>query len=326
MGNYQLADKLTFYTSYPLYAYASGMLGEITSTTDLSEEQLFNLISLNPSKISSFTSELDDDIIFNLSQKIQPDFFMTLGHNFAETNQNISLFADGVELSTSQVINSNIDTDCDYNGWSLASISNGSELEEMKLRFNNGAENMIGSVLWGKKWTAPQNVDVNQTLKVSYGYKAKKSVSGKTISTLNYSKTGKWLLDAWELDANTSDTRNEPTNSRNGIRTWNVNFSFLQDSKMMAQNNMLNSNNWTQDSQSEYSTGADGSSLSDTNNSTDFYSAVIKQSMGGHLPLVINISDSTNSDQWAIVRISDYQITQTNPKFINYKLTLEEQV
>ena len=326
MGNYQLADKLTFYTSYPLYAYASGMLGEITSTTDLSEEQLFNLISLNPSKISSFTNELDDDIIFNLSQKIQHDFFMTLGHNFAETNQNISLFADDVELSTSQVVNSNIDTDCDYNGWSLASISNGSELEEMKLRFNNGAENMIGSVLWGKKWIAPQNVDVNQTLKVSYGYKAKKSVSGKTISTLNYSKTGKWLLDAWELDANTSDTRNEPTNSRNGIRTWNVNFSFLQDSKMMAQNNMLNSNNWTQDSQSEYSTGADGSSLSDTNNSTDFYSAVIKQSMGGHLPLVINISDSTNSDQWAIVRISDYQVTQSNPKFINYKLTLEEQV
>ena len=324
MGNYQLADKLTFYTSYPLYAYASGMLGEITSSTDLSEEQLFNLLSLNPSKISSFTNELDDDIIFTLSQKIQPDFFMTLGHNFAD-QQNLTLEGDGGQISTSQVVNSNIDTDCEYNGWSLVDLSN-VDSKSMIMQFNNPAENMIGSVLWGKKWIAPQNVDVNQTLKVSYGYKAKKSVSGKTISTLNYSKTGKWLLDAWELDANASDTRNEPTNSRNGIRTWNVNFSFLQDSKMMAQNNMLNSNNWTQDSQSEYSTGADGSSLSDTNNSTDFYSAVIKQSMGGHLPLVINISDSTNSDQWAIVRISDYQVTQTNPKFINYKLTLEEQV
>ena len=134
------------------------------------------------------------------------------------------------------------------------------------------------------------------------------------------------MLDAWELDADVSDTRNMPTNSRNGIRTWNVNFSFLQDSKMMAQNNMLNSNNFTQDSQSEYSTGADDSSLSDTNNSTDFYTSVIKMTMGGHLPLVVKISDSTNSDQWAIVRISDYQVTQTNPKFINYKLTLEEQV
>ena len=324
MGNYQLADKLTFYTSYPLYAYASGMLELAESDTNLTQEQLFNLINLNPSKISTFTNELDDEITFDLSQKIKPDFFMTLGHNFAD-QQNLTLEGDDGQISTSQVVNSNIDTDCEYNGWSLVDLSN-VDSKSMIMQFNNAAENMVGSVLWGKKWTAPQNVDVNQTLKVSYGYKAKKSVSGKTISTLNYSKTGKWLLDAWELDANASDTRNEPTNSRNGIRTWNVNFSFLQDSKMMAQNNMLNSNNWTQDSQSEYSTGADGSSLSDTNNSTDFYTSVIKMTMGGHLPLVINISDSTNSDQWAIVRISDYQITQTNPKFINYKLTLEEQV
>ncbi len=324
MGNYQLADKLTFYTSYPLYAYASGMLELAESDTNLTQEQLFNLINLNPSKISTFNTEALDNISFYINHSIKPDFFMTLGHNFAD-QQNLTLEGDDGQISTSQVVNSNIDTDCEYNGWSLVDLSN-VDSKSMIMQFNNAAENMIGSVLWGKKWTAPQNVDVNQTLKVSYGYKAKKSVSGKTISTLNYSKTGKWLLDAWELDADTSDTRNEPTNSRNGIRTWNVNFSFLQDSKMMAQNNMLNSNNWTQDSQSEYSTGADGSSLSDTNNSTDFYSAVIKQSMGGHLPLVINISDSTNSDQWAIVRISDYQVTQTNPKFINYKLTLEEQV
>ncbi len=324
MGNYQLADKLTFYTSYPLYAYASGMLELAESDTNLTQEQLFNLINLNPSKISTFNTESLDNISFYINHSIKPDFFMTLGHNFAD-QQNLTLEGDDGQISTSQVVNSNIDTDCEYNGWSLVDLSN-VDSKSMIMQFNNAAENMIGSVLWGKKWTAPQNVDVNQTLKVSYGYKAKKSVSGKTISTLNYSKTGKWLLDAWELDADTSDTRNEPTNSRNGIRTWNVNFSFLQDSKMMAQNNMLNSNNWTQDSQSEYSTGADGSSLYDTNNSTDFYSAVIKQSMGGHLPLVINISDSTNSDQWAIVRISDYQVTQTNPKFINYKLTLEEQV
>ncbi len=324
MGNYQLADKLTFYTSYPLYAYASGMLELAESDTNLTQEQLFNLINLNPSKISTFNTEALDNISFYINHSIKPDFFMTLGHNFAD-QQNLTLEGDDGQISTSQVVNSNIDTDCEYNGWSLVDLSN-VDSKSMIMQFNNAAENMIGSVLWGKKWTAPQNVDVNQTLKVSYGYKAKKSVSGKTISTLNYSKTGKWLLDAWELDADTSDTRNEPTNSRNGIRTWNVNFSFLQDSKMMAQNNMLNSNNWTQDSQSEYSTGADGSSLYDTNNSTDFYTSVIKMTMGGHLPLVVKISDSTNSDQWAIVRISDYQITQTNPKFINYKLTLEEQV
>ena len=324
MGNYQLASKISFYTSYPLYAYASGMLEFVESDTDLTQEQLFNLINLNPSKISTFNTEAADSIGFYINHSIKPDFFMTLGHNFAN-QQNLTLLGDDGELSATQIINSNIDTDCEYNGWSLVNLSN-IDSKSMIMQFNNAAENMVGSVLWGRKWTAPQNVDVSQTHKVSYGYKSKKSVSGKTISTLNYSKTGKWLLDAWELDADTADTRNMPTNSRNGIRTWNVNFSFLQDNQMMSQNNMLNSNNFTQDTQGEYSLGADNSSAFDTNNSTDFYTAVIKQTMGGHLPLVVKISDSTNSDQWAIVRISDYQITQTNPKFINYKLTLEEQV
>ena len=325
MGNYQLADKLTFYTSYQLYAYASGMLELAESDTDLTQEQLFNLINLNPSKISSFNTEALDSIGFYINHNIKPDFFMTLGHNFAN-QQNLTLEGDDGVLDATQIVNSNIDTDCEYNGWSLVNLAN-VDSKSMIMQFNNQADNMVGSFLWGKKFVAPQNVDVSQTHSVSYGYKSKKSVSGKTISTLNYSKTGKWLLDAWELDGNTSDTRNEPTNSRNGIRTWSVNFSFLQDSKMMAQNNMLNSNNWTQDTQGEYLTGSDVPSASDTNNSTDFYTSVIKMTMGGHLPLVVNInSDSTNSDQWAIVRISDYSISQTNPKFLNYKLVLEEQV
>ena len=325
MGNYQLANSISFYPNYLLYAYASGMIEVADSDTNLTQEQLFNLINLNPSKISTFDVNESNFIKFKVNHSFNADFFMTLGHDFTTQNQNLTLEGDGLELSTSQIVNSNVGNDCEYNGWSLVGLNN--DLQTFDIVFNQNNNNSIGTFLLGKKWTAPQNVDVNQTLKVSYGSKAKKSISGKTMSTLNYSKTGKWLLDAWELDANASDTRNEPTNSRNGIRTWSVNFSFLQDSKMMAQNNMLNSNNWTQDSQGEYSTGADGSSLYDTNNSTDFYTSVIKPCMGGHLPLVINInSDSTNSDQWAIVRISDYQITQTNPKFINYKLTLEEQV
>ena len=311
MGNYQLASKISFYTSYPLYAYASGMLEFVESDTDLTQEQLFNLINLNPSKISTFNTEAADSIGFYINHSIKPDFFMTLGHNFAN-QQNLTLLGDDGELSATQIVNSNIDTDCEYNGWSLVDLSN-VDSKSMIMQFNNAAENMVGSVLWGRKWTAPQNVDVSQTHKVSYGYKSKKSVSGKTISTLNYSKTGKWLLDAWELDANTADTRNMPTNSRNGIRTWNVNFSFLQDNQMMSQNNMLNSNNFTQDTQGEYSLGANNNSAFDTNNSTDFYTSVIKMTMGGHLPLVVKISDSTNSDQWAIVRISDYSISQTNP-------------
>ena len=324
MGNYQLASQISFYPNYLLYAYASGMIEIADTDTNLTQEQLFNLINLNPSKISTFDVNESNFIKFKVNHSFNADFFMTLGHDFTTQNQNLTLKGDDSELSTSQIVNSNVGNDCEYNGWSLVGLNN--DLQTFDIVFNQNNNNSIGTFLLGRKFVAPQNVDVSQTHSVSYGYKSKKSVSGKTISTLNYSKTGKWLLDAWELDDQLADTRNMPTNSRNGIRTWSVNFSFLQDSKMMAQNNMLNSNNWTQDTQGEYLTGSDVPSASDTNNSTDFYTSVIKMTMGGHLPLVVNISDSANSDQWAIVRISDYQVTQANPKFINYKLTLEEQV
>ena len=141
MGNYQLANQLTFYTSYPLYAYASGLLEFAESDTDLTQEQLFNLINLNPSKISTFNTDALDIISFYINHKIKPDFFMTLGHNFAQ-QQNITLLDDEGEISTTGVINGNTDVDCDYNGWSLVDLSN-VDNKSMIMQFINSAENMI---------------------------------------------------------------------------------------------------------------------------------------------------------------------------------------
>jgi hypothetical protein len=40
----------------------------------------------------------------------------------------------------------------------------------------------------------------------------------------------------------------------------------------------------------------------------------------------VQISESNNPDQFAIVRMTKYKITQKNPKFVDISLTLEEQV
>ena len=54
-ANYQTVNKLTFYPSYPLYCYASGIVRSIYGSTsfdnELGEEGVLSLISLNPSKI-----------------------------------------------------------------------------------------------------------------------------------------------------------------------------------------------------------------------------------------------------------------------------------
>ena len=169
MGNYQLASQIGFYPNYLLYAYASGMIEIAYTDTNLTQEQLFNLINLNPSKISTFDVNESNFIKFKVNHSFNADFFMTLGHDFTTQNQNLTLEGDGLELSTSQIVNSNVGNDCEYNGWSLVGLNN--DLQTFDIVFNQNNNNSIGTFLLGRKFVAPQNVDVSQTHSVSYGYK-----------------------------------------------------------------------------------------------------------------------------------------------------------
>ena len=332
-ANYQLVDKITFYPSAILNAYVTGRLSTVTTqasgfdTQGLSKQDIFSLITLNPVKTMKLTPDAAgsylafrgaDNLFYN-------DFFMVLNHDLKTADEMITIDSDGTALSLTTKANDCFGNVPSFDGWSLATLDTAQMNDKIDINFINGNECNIGTILWGKSFTVGQNVDVNQTLDVKYGNKLTKSVGGTTFSKLNYGQTQKWnKLDAWELGDSENPSKGT---SRNGIRTWSVNFSLLQDSKMMPQNAMLNSNGWTQDSNAEYSYAADGTSSStDANTSDDFYNRVIKMTMGSHLPLVVNISESTNPDQWAVVRISDYKITQSNPKFVNYKLVLEEQI
>ena len=321
MGSYGLANKITFYPSYPLYGYATGLL----STSGTFDKEIANsIISLNPSKVHKITAASGDNFVYTNNTGRNADFFMVLGHNFEQSSMSLVLENSEAQISTTNVVNDCVSTSPSYNGWSLSTID--TVTETMKISFSAESECEIGSMLWGKSWTTPINCNVGQSYSVNFGYKQKKTVSGKTLSTLNYHKTGDWgKYPAWEL-MTTQEYTGEVKNDRKGIRKWDVNFSYLQDQQMLSQNNMLTSNAWTQDSAGDYSTGADGSSLYNTTNSEDFYSSVYKLTLGGHLPIVCNISDSKNPDQWAICRISKFSMKENNPKFIDVSMSLEEQV
>ena len=340
IANYQIPTKITFFPSYLQYAYAAGLIESVDYKSlggDLTDEDIFKLVVLDPSHTSNFNFGVDGFLAFDLKNPTWNfDFGMILGHDMKAGQVdflpcNFNFEEDEVSgpydaLDTTGIVNW-FNGSANYNGWSAFNVNNlptdksGIGLKSM----SEGVVN-IGSLSYGKSWTAPQNVDLNVNVNYNFGYKQKKTIGGKTISQMNYYKQSKWLLDAWELSDVNSDTRTEPTESRNGLRTWSVGWSFLQDKYAMSQNNMNNSNNWTIDSDSEYSTGADGTSLYNSSDGIDFYTSVIKTTMGGHLPVVIRISESNNSDQWAIVRIKKYSISQKSPKFIDVKLTLEEQV
>ena len=90
---------------------------------------------------------------------------------------------------------------------------------------------------------------------------------------------------------------------------------------------MMNSNGWT--AQDNHTTQADGiTSEYNINNAVDFYTNVVHRTMGGHLPMMLQLdADDPSPQNWAICRMgSKYSISQKSPNLYNIKLTLTEQI
>ena len=83
MGSYGLANKVTFYPSYPLYGYATGSLWGYLG--DIDEEIAKSMITLNPSKQHILNVVADNQFYFRNRMNRKSDFFMVLGHNFEKT-------------------------------------------------------------------------------------------------------------------------------------------------------------------------------------------------------------------------------------------------
>lgn len=358
--NYQIPTKLTFFPSYLQYAYATGQIydvyaqyrnenNDIVTTQAINEnaegtqiikkEDVYGLANLDPSKTLHFNNDQNMTISFKTNSKWNFDFGMFLGHNFNGEAKYHPVWYNALNggrdfIPSTQIVNYNPENQQEtgsYNGWSafnmidvpdnrewigIDNVSNSTSYQKIEL----------GSISFGKKWEAPHNIDLTGSINYGYGNKQKKTISGKTISSMKYYKPQNWAagLNAWELSE--PNTYPNPRAGRNGLRRWEVKWSMLAENKVLPQNAMQNSLGWSLDENSEYSTGASGDSLYDSENGIDFVTSVLKLTMGSHLPVVIRISESNNPDQWAIVRITKHKISQRNPKLIDVQLTLEEQV
>ena len=192
---------------------------------------------------------------------------------------------------------------------------------------NNGNESEVGSILYGKFWDFPQNAELSQSMSFSYRRKQNKSVSGKTLSSLQYDRPDEWVSgEPFGLGS----TKNNPYR-RSGVRTWDVAFTSLEPKHLMSQNIMENYYGYeAQDNHSTVNNNLDPvSSLYNSFNSVDFQNNVMKFTMGGHLPMVLcTDANDTSPSNWAIVRIKQdtLQITQKSPNLYSFKMTLEEQI
>ena len=240
-----------------------------------------------------------------------------------------------VDISTSSIVNHIPGGTPEYDGWSLFNLDDKPNPDCRNMRFCLTASGyndwdelpiQIGSLIWGKKFVFPQSADLNTTVKFDYGVKQTQTLSGKTISTANWTKPNNWITEPFGLQPKYGE-RGDNFQRRSGRRTWSISFDSLAPDKVMNQMPMMNSNGWT--AQDNHSTGADGiESLYNINNAVDFYTNIVHRSMGGHLPMLLQVDSSDPSPQtFAIVRMNpDYTITQKSPNLYNIKLTLVEQI
>ena len=355
-GHHQIITKPRLYTSYPLFLYASGGMDAVRhnleDTQDLTDKELYRLITLDPSQQTeiplegnnylswrilptsfAYNSINDDNLVFNSDNS----YAMILGHNFSSSNTTASITSyeeneDGSlnetaledNITTIKNYTSNLSVP-EYDGWSawkLGTMPNNLH-KWIGLRLSGTEPTKIGSVLFGKYWDFPQNAELTTYVDFAYGNKTKKSLSGKTISHSQWSKTDNWITEPFGL----GDANYDNPLRKSGRRTWEVSFTSLAPKHITNQNMMLNSNGYT--AQDNHSTGADSNSLYNAYNGVDFYTNVVKMTMGGSLPMVLNIdANDTSLSNWAIVRMkpNNFRVTQKSPLLYNFKVTLEEQI
>jgi len=136
----------------------------------------------------------------------------------------------------------------------------------------------IGSIFMGKYYDMPHSFDLSLTMSHSYeGIKQITTKGGSTLSNASYYKSPKWGdLEAWELfNPNPAATYSKPYQS-SSRRTWDLSFSFVSDKNLEPYNY----------------TGYEWSSDTDTNIQAElpaqdnFFSDVLRYTMGGHLPFI----------------------------------------
>ena len=382
---YQIPTTPKLYISYPLFVHANGQTitpepgsGYDGSTSVLKKTKL---IQMDPSNVSLFDKPdfvdigfqsgygfpyysrvIDDDM--NTHSSWNFDFVGILNHNLHSTQCKVEMLSIGAgnsveTIQTSNIINWNADDIPEFNGFSLGAIdatpANSIESNSMfgsKVYFSiePAAESavpsiVLGSLIFGKSYTFPQNCTLRASSHIEYGVTEKTTKSGKTIPIADWTHVGAWnARSPWELytsddlryefvndaqvDMNRSDefANTYTTHRRSGRRKWIVEFDSLEPKHVMPQNLMSNSNGYQ--AQDNHETDGSDNSLHNMFNGSDFFTSVINKTQANRLPMILQINkDDPSPSNFACVRMGrNYRITQKSPNLYNIKVEFIEQI
>ena len=346
---YQTATTPRLYVSYPLWQYANGALNSVSNNFGAEEEDLFRMLQLDASNYTGLNLINGDN---HLEYRVVPDqdnftdlldsklwnfnYVMLLGHNLntAGAIPTIQVKDDAgavTNLDTTNIINHTPNSVPDYDGFSIMGLQGAAGNFDYKFNITlspdgndfNESPVLLNSLSFGKYFDFPQNCNLSTSTTYDYGIKQKSTISGKTLSTANWSKPNNWITEPFGLN----DERGDNFQRRSGRRTWSLSFDSLAPKYVMNQNPMMNDNGWKYN-YDNFDTTDSNNSLYNINNGLDFYTTVVHRCMSNHLPMVLQLDKNNPSPEgMAIVRMNkNYKISQKSPNLYNIKLTLTEQI
>ena len=292
------------------------------------------------------------------------NYAMVLGHNLADhkaypmvqSNQSDATNPTGQSYVTAQNISSNNTTTIQnyqgyanevlYNGWSALEINNKptdplTQWFVLRLVSSGGAtlwpggDLKIGSILFGKYFQFPQNVDINTSLSYEYDYKTIKTKSGKQLTSLNTIKPNSWVdgNEPFGLSEEYTPNRGDLYHRKTGQRVWKMSWTELNPKYIMNQNPMLNSLGWSnKDNYQSYNNDESIYNIKDSNDGDsslgDFYTDVIHKTLGGSLPMVLQLdkNDASPSNMAIVKMTKPPVIAQKSPNLYSISIELEEQI
>ena len=216
-----------------------------------------------------------------------------------------------------------------YNGFSIGSFD-ATSYGEVGFRIDNTSTGIesgvaVGSVILGTYFDMPHSPDLKLTMtREMDGVKRMRTKGGSDLVNHKYIKPAMWGdAGAWELYEGVSRLQKL---SRSGRISWDLSFSYLQDSDIFPDVSSLRNHE---------TISPDGVTWDDSMSPTDntilnedtFYSQVIHKTNGGQLPFIFQPDNSNNNiDQFAICKfdMNSFEFEQVANGIYNIKLKIRE--
>ena len=352
---YQNVSTPRFYVSILQYLKHFGLLTMTSEDTVqyIYNKELLSLADVNPSSqaimnvpsaagMLPIVYKLNDGLSFQNIMPSDQNFFMILGHKFAEgiSDGRVKCYArtgsdDTLNVATTGVINFNDTYEANYNGFSISKGNDAHDLDDqiqIVISQYQGTFNYpIGCFLYGTYYDMTSSPNLSLKMSREYGNTDEQVThNGSSFINQAWLKPPNWgEAGAWEIYNNTATGDSDWLNtdkdlSRSGRKSWDLKFSYIDDSDIFGSNQSLSNLNIVD---TNYDSG-DITNAGDfefnllTDNS--FFSQVWQKTLGGTLPFVFQPDNSNNNpDQFAVCRFAGDSLKVNQTAFNVYDISLK---